>query len=142
MKRRMLLLAVAAMAALILVSCGKQDDTIPDLTGEWVQPGDENIYHSAVITDDTIEINWNLRLYNESQLYWHGTYTPPTTPGKTYSWESVNDLEMAKTSVRASREETKTFTYKKGMLSYIVTVGHLRMSVSLQRAEDVEAAAS
>jgi len=137
MKRRMLLLSLAALAALVLASCGGEK-TVPDLTGEWVQPGDENIYQSAVITDDTIEINWNLRLYHESELYWHGSFTPPDTPGNKYSWESVNDLEMAKTSRRASREEIKTFTYKNGELSYNVTIGHLRMSVTLVRPETLE----
>ncbi len=41
---------------------------------------------------------------------------------------------------RASRDETKTFTYKKGGINYIVTARHLQMGFVLKRAESDTAA--
>lgn len=66
--------------------------------------------HITTITGDTIEIYRYLPAYNEKELYWWGTFEPPTTAQEPYAWRSVNDLEKAGTSVRASRGETKTFT--------------------------------
>lgn len=135
--KKLIVLALAGLAALTLAACGggERSGAPPELTGEWRQVSDGEWYHIATITGDTIEIYRYLPAYNEKELYWWGTFEPPTTAQEPYAWRSVNDLEKAGTSVRASREETKTFTYKNTRIRYIVTAGHLQMTYELEKEE-------
>ena len=134
-----LLLLAAAAATYFHAEETKDPGPPPDLTGRWVQVGatpESDWYFYADITDDVIEIWWYLPSWDESALYWHGTFTPPENGWTPYSWTSVNDMERARTSQRASREAEKTFTYKDdGRLSYVVTAGHLQMGYALERAD-------
>ncbi|MBO4913968.1 MAG: hypothetical protein J5449_02075 [Oscillospiraceae bacterium] len=111
---------------------------VPELTGKWVQAGADpssDWYFIAEITDELIEV-WKYRPSNGEQvLYWTGTFTPPPE-GATgdYTWESINDIAKAKTSMFASREEKKSFTYSKdGRISFITTASLLQMGYSLER---------
>jgi hypothetical protein len=114
---------------------------VPELTGQWVQADADpasDWYFTAEITDDLIEI-WKYRPSDEERvLYWTGTFTPPPegTLGN-YTWESVNDIAKAKTSMFASREEKKAFTYngKNGMISFITTANLMQMGYSLERVK-------
>ena len=109
----------------------------PDMNGDWVPAniGDDPYYQVATIRDGTIEVYWRLGSDDDLELYWAGTFGEPTTEKEPYVWESVNDLEKAKTSRRASRDEKKTFIYKKGELIYNVNVSHLKLSVSLVKKD-------
>lgn len=141
MSKRLIAMLLAVLTVCALTACAKQDPgPAPDLTGDWVQPTDEEWYHVATITDDKIEIWWYLPAYERRDLYWSGTFTPPADGKEPYEWTSTNnyteeELDAAYRFHRASREETKTFTYQDGKLSYNVTAGHLRLSYALERAE-------
>ena len=92
----------------------------PVLTGEWTQTNkkSEDSYQIATITDSTIEVYW--KTPDSKSLYWAGTFTPPTAAGD-YKWDSVNDKEKTDFAMLASGDDTKTFTYSNGELSYEVS---------------------
>ncbi|MBQ9460110.1 MAG: hypothetical protein IJU66_09295 [Oscillospiraceae bacterium] len=114
---------------------------VPDLTGMWIQAGADpssDWYFTAEITDEVIEV-WKYRPSDdECVLYWTGTFTPPPADAVgSYAWESVNDIPKAKTSMFASREPKKQFTYssKTGRISFVETAGLMQMGHALERAE-------
>jgi len=141
MNRHLAALFLALAVAFTLAACGeKEPPPPPDLTGNWSQPGDAEWYHIAEIEGDTITVWWYLPAEDLRELYWKGTFEAPQTGEEPYSWTSSNLMSMEELSKyihrRTSREETKTFTYKKGKLSYIVTAGHLRMTVTMEKVEN------
>ena len=142
MKKPIVLLLAAAMMIALVGCAGKDPGPPPDLTGGWIQPSEGEWFHIANITEDTIEIWWFLPSENITDIYWTGSFTPPTDGKEPYVWESVNkytveELEASYANRRASREETKQFTYQDGVISYNVTAGHLRMGYTLERANEV-----
>ena len=144
MTKRLFALLLAAASVLTLTACAKKDPgPPPDLTGGWIQPTENDWFHIATIAGDTIEIWWFLPSENKADLYWSGTFTPPTDGAEPYVWTSTNkytkeELDASFYYNRTSREETKEFTYKDGQISYNVTSGHLRLGYSLVRAEEVQ----
>jgi hypothetical protein len=143
MKRAHFAFVLAVFTLLTMTACGREKTPPPppDLTGDWVQPSGDEWYHIATITEDTIEIWWYLPASDKRELYWSGTFTPPTDGKEPYEWTSANHYTEGQLNAtyhfnRTSREETKTFTYQDGKLSYNVTAGHLRLGYSLVRAED------
>ncbi len=148
-KRPALLLLLSALALCLLVGC-KGDgsaDPPPDLSGDWIQPSGGDWYHVATIQDDKITIWWYLPSHDIRNLYWSGSFTPPVNGKEPYAWESTNNytpeqLDAVYTCRRATREQVKTFTYKDGKITYIVTAGHLQMTYTLVRSDSPEAAAA
>lgn len=144
MKRHVIPL-VAALC-LLLAACGGPKDygPPPDLTGKWGRPSEgANWYFTANITEDTIKIEWYQPVYHEIYLYWEGTFIPPEDGKEPYTWESssmhtVEELESSRDYNRATREQTKTFTYEDGKISYLVTAGHLRTRHTIERALEDE----
>ena len=137
------------MAALcmLLAACAPENyGPPPDLTGQWGRPTHDgaNWYFIGTITDDVILVQWYQPTYDETWLYWEGTFTPPQDGKEPYSWDSttlhtVEELESSKLFRRATREQTKTFTYNKDdTISFLVTSGYLRMGYTLQRPFDVD----
>ncbi|MDF7665392.1 hypothetical protein [Bifidobacterium sp. ESL0745] len=102
-----------------------------DLTGTWKQTNSssKDELMEATITADSIEINWVKP--DRQSLYWKGTFTAPTKAG-TYSWTSNGDTETMKTSIMASQDATKKFTYDGKQLTYeqsaLGTTSTIRMS--------------
>ena len=133
MKKQLTVCFLAVLTVLALTACGASSAP-PDLTGRWEQSHDEttSFYQIAEITDDAIRVWWHLTADDSEYLYWTGSFVPPETGGRTYTWESVNDSAEARTSSWARREETMSFTYRNGKLGYIVFMGNLRMSVTLE----------
>ena len=148
MSRGRAAIVITALAALLVALCALAVYFValrhrappgppPDLRGEWVQMAeDASYYQVATITDDTIEVFWYTPDRDRKDLYWSGTFVPPTTAKEPYSWESVNDLERAEASMYATREEKKTFIYKEGQLTYNVMYGHIKMTSTLRRVDD------
>ena len=135
MKLKKIVCTAALALSLCLSSCGNRNNGAPpDLTGEWKQVGEAgNFYQIATVSDDTIETYWYVVSDESLYLYWTGTFTPPEDGKEPYTWQSVNDLEKAQTSSWARREETNSFTYKDGKISYIARMGSLNVGVELEK---------
>lgn len=144
MKRRVI--ALLAALCLLLAACGpKEPAPAPDLTGKWGQsPGNGANWHFiGTVTEDVIKVEWYQETYDETYLYWEGTFTPPVDGTEPYSWESttmhtVEELESSNLFNRATREQIKTFTYKDGKISFLVTSGYLRMSYAIEKVSETD----
>ena len=102
--------------------------------GKWKNEGEKDNIQEAIITEDKIEINWVSSEDNSTKgLYWVGTYEAPNTTEDNYSWTSKGDTEKMKTALLASRDETKEFEYKNGILSYEVTAFGITKKIQLKR---------
>lgn len=145
--KKLMALLLAAWMLVSVSACGgspavPEDTEPPDLTGVWrqVDSQDEDFYQQAQIEGDVIEIYWvdTAQGTETASLYWAGTFTPPETGDKTYSWESQRDKEKTDMAILASTDDTKTFTYTKNQLSYEVSVQGQSATVHLERVEDGE----
>ena len=143
MKRRVI--PFFAALCLLLTACGPRGyGPPPDLTGTWgMLPDNANWYFVANITDDVVHVMWYQPAEKRAYLYWEGTFTPPEDGKEPYSWDSttmhtVEELESSNLYNRATREQTKTFTYEDGKISFLVTSGYLRMAYVLERGYEYE----
>lgn len=131
--------ALAAALCLTLASCGSSPSSAdssavpPDLTGEWVQADSEDTatYQTATITDDSITVRWVSD--GTTALYWAGSFVPPTTADEPYSWDSVRDTETDEEAVLSPTEDSKTFTYEAGYLSYTVSAMGVSTTIYLEQ---------
>ncbi len=106
-----------------------------NLEGEWKQNNSndpENSWQAAIITGNTIEVYWVGDAGDTKSLYWAGTVEVPAE-GESFTFDSVNDTEKTESSMLASGDETKTFTYDNEELSYEVTAMGTTMTVRLSR---------
>ena len=128
---------------LLLAACGgndaqeKENDKLIDLTGEWkqVNGNSEDNYQRAIIQDGQIEIHWVFESDDSESLYWVGTYVAPETVEEPYTWDSENDKEKTGSALLASGDDTKTFTYEDGQLSYSVSAMGNTQTVKLEKQE-------
>jgi hypothetical protein len=104
-----------------------------DLAGTWKQTNSnsEDSYQAATVTDDTIEIQWVAP--DMKSLYWSGTVEVPQDGSTDFTWDSVNDKTKTAKSILASGDDTKTFTYKDGELSYELTALGTTMTVRMAK---------
>lgn len=110
---------VAMLACcLILGGCGVGKPKMESLVGNWEEKGKGESYHAGYISANTIEIYWVSDGGESLSLYWSGSYDNPSEIGNEYTWESVNDKEKTAFALLASGDDTKTFTYKDGELTY------------------------
>lgn len=110
----------------------KQEAPEPvDMTGEWKQTNsnDPESFQTATITADTIEVFWNAP--DTKSLYWAGTVDVPEDGSTSFTWDSVNDKSKTDAAILASGDDTKTFTFDNGELSYDVTAMGTTMTVRL-----------
>ncbi len=92
----------------------------PDLSGQWkqVNSNSEDSYQGAIIQDDVIEIYWVSNGGDTRSLYWSGTFDAPDTTDEPYVWESENNKARTSSSIMSSSDDTKTFTYEDGQITY------------------------
>ncbi len=105
------------------------------LNGEWKQNNSndpENNWQAATITGNTIEVYWVGDAGDSKSLYWAGTVEVPAE-GESFTFDSVNDTAKTDSSMLASGDATKTFTYENDELSYEVTAMGTTMTVRLSR---------
>lgn len=102
-----------------------------DLTGEWKQSNsnDPESFQSATITAETIEVYWNAP--DSKSLYWAGTVEVPADGSTLFTFDSVNDKTKTDSALLASGDDTKTFTFENGELSYDVSALGTTMTVRL-----------
>lgn len=143
MKKKLFLTATTA-TMLLLAACGNTETTSTngttteatteaptDLTGTWASEPNEGSYQEAVITENTIEINWVSE--DTTALYWSGTYTAPDSAVNEYTWTSERDKEKTDTALMASGDDTKEFTYKDGVISYEVSMMGVTKTIELEK---------
>ena len=118
------------------VSASRQTEEAPapepvDLTGTWKQTNSNSAdsFQEATITGDMIEIQWVAP--DQKSLYWAGTVEVSEDGSTDFTWDSVNDTSKTDGALLASGDETTTFTYKDGELSYEVTAMGTTMTVRL-----------
>lgn len=140
--KRSFAMALALALAFTLVACGgeKQTETEippspPDLTGSWKQTNSnsEDAWQSAEISDSTIEVYWITDKGDTKSLYWAGTFSAPETADEPYTWESANDKDKTGTALLASSDDTKSFTYENGEISYEVSAFGVTQTVRLEK---------
>lgn len=92
----------------------------PVLVGSWTQVdgNSEDSYMVANVEGETIEVDWCFDGGETVSLYWAGSYEAPTTADEPYTWESVNDKDKTGMALLASSDDTKTFTYEGGEITF------------------------
>lgn len=125
MKRRIATLLAITISFLVTGCGGTSASSEPlSLVGNWTATGEDK-YHCGIITDDSIEIYWIDDTLDSNSLYWAGSYEAPAEDTDSYSWESENDRTKTDTAWLASGDETKTFTYENGKLTFSFSVGDM-----------------
>ena len=120
MRKRIIAAALmAVLACIALVGCGEKKKAEPlDLTGNWEEKDTSDGYRAGYIKDDKIYLFWVSDGGDTKMLYWAGTYAAPTDDTVPYTWESVADKEQTGSALLASTDDSKTFTYEDGELTY------------------------
>lgn len=142
--KKVLFTLVSMLMIISLYGCGDSGDTSsdpvptatpPDLTGEWKQVNSksDDTWQSAMINEDTIEIYWVTDNGDTTSLYWAGTFVAPQTNDEPYSWESENDRDKTDFALLASGDDSKTFTYENGQLSYSASAMGTTTTVKLEK---------
>lgn len=133
MKKKLMSVLVVGvmMISTVLIGCGSKGTT--DLTGTWTSENNDGSYQEAVITENSIEINWVTDDGATKSVYWVGTYTAPTDPITEYAWTSERDKEKTDNALLASTDDTKDFSYKDGVLSYQVSAMGTTATTELKR---------
>ena len=136
--KKALSLFLCAILLLSLTACGGKKSKEPaDLTGQWKQSNSssKDSYMTATISGDTIEIYWTSETDDSKSLYWAGTFTDPTTADEPYVWTSENDHSKTDTALLASMDDTKEFTYQKGVISYSASALGTTTTVKLEKVK-------
>ena len=150
MRKRILAVFVATIMSASIAACGspggsenptpksteKTEEEPLDLTGTWASPENEGSYQEAIISDDTIEVNWISDAGATKSIYWIGTYSPPTENSNEYSWTSERNKEKTTSALLASSDDTKNFTYKDGKITYEVSVMGTTTTYELSQTSD------
>lgn len=152
MKEKTFSLVLAVIAIISLAACGNPGDggtkeeldkssgtsqQIPDLSGEWKQTNSnsDTTYQTIYISNDTMEVYWIMEENDTVALYWAGTFQAPKTTDEPYHWDSQNDHSRTSGALLASDDETKTFTYEDGKLSYSVSAFGRTMTAEATKQE-------
>ena len=136
--KKALSLFLCAILLLSLTACGGTKSKEPaDLTGQWKQSnsGSKDSYMTATISGDTIEIYWTSETDDSKSLYWDGTFTAPTTADEPSVWTSENAPSQTDTALLASMDDTKEFTYQKGVISYSASALGTTTTVKLEKVK-------
>ena len=84
---------------------------------------------------NTITVYWVSDNGDTKSLYWAGTFDAPTTTEEPYTWSSINDTEQTASALLASGDETKSFTYEDGEISYEASALGTTTTVRLEKAK-------
>lgn len=130
MKKKVFVLILVGIMVLSVGACGKNENNSetkeekkepPDLSGTWKSEENNDSYQEAIISNDTIEINWVSDGGQTKSIYWIGTYTAPSEALDDYNWTSERNKEKTDFAILASTDDTKEFTYKDDKISYEVS---------------------
>lgn len=79
------------------------------------------------------EIDWVFVDENKSAIYWVGSYDAPTTDVNQYKWTSNNNHEQTETSILASTDDTKEFSYNNGIISFTASMQGVSKTFELKK---------
>lgn len=139
--KKILSAILAGVMILNLSACGgngkEKSSDPPDLSGQWkqVNSDSDDSYQGAIIEDDVIEIYWVSNGGDTRSLYWSGTFEEPDTAEEPYSWESENNKARTSSSIMSSSDDTKTFTYEDGQITYSSSIMGTTTKVRLEKEE-------
>lgn len=143
--KRLLSLVLVFTLGISLGSCSNEKESMastapsapPVLSGQWKQinSDSEDSYHGAIIDGDVIEIYWVSDGGDTRSLYWSGSFDAPTAVEEPYSWESKKDSEKTEHSMFSSQDDSKTFTYENGQISYSSSVLGTTSKIKLEKQE-------
>lgn len=107
----------------------------PDLAGTWKQTnsGSDDAYQAAVITGDTITVNWVSDGGDTESIFWVGTFTPPADDASPYTWTSTRDAAATDSAMLASTDDSKDFTFEDGEVSYKASLMGTTTTVRLEK---------
>lgn len=138
--RKFQFVILAVFMTVFMASCGKSTGTTDNpfnapnpainWEGTWTQSDDSDAF-TAVATINNGVINIKLNSPSGSALYWSGTW-PALPTGDTQTITSVGDRDVLDSSILGSQDATKTFTYKKGVLSYQFTALGVTQTIHLK----------
>lgn len=106
-----------------------------NLDGTWKQTNAKSAtnYQQATIAGGVISIDWVADGGDTTSVYWVGSVTLPSDAKQTFTWDSARDKAKTDNALLASRDDTKTFTYADGEISYKVTALGTTTTVRLGR---------
>lgn len=106
-----------------------------DLTGTWKQSNSnsEDTYQQATITADTITIDWVMDGGESTSVYWVGSMKAPNNATDSFAWSSTRDAAATDTSLLASTDDVKEFTFEGNTVSYKVSALGTTMTVKLKK---------
>lgn len=127
--------AAVLIAVIMLIgtaSCGSSGGPL-DLTGNWEESPQSDMYMSAHIEGSTIEVYWMIN--GDKVLYWAGTYDPPGDNAREYSWVSTNDKVKTGNSEYGSHEDTKEFKYSDETITFDLPQRLTNSTAELKRTD-------
>jgi hypothetical protein len=112
------------------------ETTMVDMNGTWTQTssGFSTINMTATINDGEISIDMSNG--NLSGLYWKGTFPVSSIMSNGFTTTSVGDVAAMNSSMLASLDKTKTFSYKDGDLSYSFSMLGMTTTVHMKRSSE------
>lgn len=120
--KKLLKICLSSLLCIALVAgCGSTGPVISDLSGIWTQCEDNknsDVYLEATITDSTIIVNW--KGTDDLSTYFAGDFEQPGEEVSKYSYTSTKDNSYKHDLLLSSNEDTITFTYKNGYLTWII----------------------
>ena len=149
--KKLLSLALIGALALSLTACGnssskdnpsskettttkKEEKKEPlNLTGTWKSDENEGTWMEATISDNVISIDWVTDEGKTKATYWVGSYDAPTTDVNQYKWTSNNNHEQTETSILASTDDTKEFSYNNGIISFTASMQGVSKTFELKK---------
>jgi hypothetical protein len=139
-------LVTLVLALVFLTACGQADKTaapavnavpvkiVPfSLNGTWHTDPSDTSSMVAEISDDTITINLVDKKADTTFLYWKGTWTTPTTSTNGTKIVSDADVEALASSLLASQNPNKEFTYSNHELTFVWTMMGMTKNVHLKK---------
>lgn len=126
-------LALPLLLVLVFSLVGCDDNEPTDLTGHWTTADDASSPEMfASIADGAIVIQWHDDISGDTALYWKGTFV--TEAEDEDNIVSVGDVEAMSHALLASGEESKTFTYEEGEITFDLTMMGITQLIVLQKA--------
>lgn len=133
MKQKILFLLLCTLLLFSGISCSQKHEKMEDFTGIWESEKEDELHIEAIISDDTVRVNWVTGKDRTKAIYWIGTYCSPSQPVCEYEWTSLRDKEKTKTSLLASSDESKVFKYSDGILLFDIITSQSTSTVKLTK---------